>query len=94
MSAPAAMETRPAAAARRPAVPAITTTALPMTARALITLIIASLIGLAAFFWPFLAAPDSAAVAHARKLREQGALPCAHAVSLSAPYSPPFSSRC
>lgn len=48
------------------ATPAGGSTALPMTARALITLIIASLIGLTAFFWPFLAAPESAAVAHAQ----------------------------
>lgn len=41
------------------------TTALPMTGRAVAALVAASLVGLAAFFWPFVAAPDSAAVAHA-----------------------------
>lgn len=40
-------------------------TALPMNAKTAITLVLASLIGLAAFFWPFVAAPESAAVAHA-----------------------------
>jgi energy-coupling factor transport system substrate-specific component len=41
------------------------TTALPLHPRALATLVVASLVGLVAFFWPFVAAPESAAVAHA-----------------------------
>ena len=41
------------------------TTALPMHPRAVLSLVLASLVGLVAFFWPFLAAPESAAVAHA-----------------------------
>lgn len=40
-------------------------TALPMEPRAVASLVLASLVGLIAFFWPFLAAPQSAAVAHA-----------------------------
>ena len=40
-------------------------TALPMHPRAVAALGLASAVGLAAFFWPFVAAPDSAAVAHA-----------------------------
>jgi energy-coupling factor transport system substrate-specific component len=40
-------------------------TALPLHPRAIAALILASLVGLIAFFWPFLAAPESAAVAHA-----------------------------
>lgn len=40
-------------------------TALPMNTRTAVTLALASLIGLSAFFWPFVAAPESAAVAHA-----------------------------
>ncbi len=39
--------------------------ALPMHPRAVAALAVASLVGLAAFFWPFVAAPESAAVAHA-----------------------------
>ncbi len=40
-------------------------TALPMSPRAVLALLLASVVGLAAFFWPFVAAPESAAVAHA-----------------------------
>jgi len=40
-------------------------TALPMHPRAVAALVLASTVGLIAFFWPFLAAPESAAVAHA-----------------------------
>jgi energy-coupling factor transport system substrate-specific component len=40
------------------------TAALPMHPRAVAALAVASLVGLAAFFWPFIAAPESAAVAH------------------------------
>lgn len=40
-------------------------TALPMHPRAVAALVLASTVGFIAFFWPFLAAPASAAVAHA-----------------------------
>lgn len=40
-------------------------TALPMHWRSVAALSAASVVGLAAFFWPFVAAPESAAVAHA-----------------------------
>ncbi len=40
-------------------------TALPMTRRSVAALCAASGVGLVAFFWPFVAAPESAAVAHA-----------------------------
>jgi len=40
-------------------------TALPLSPGAVASLAAASLVGLAAFFWPFVAAPESAAVAHA-----------------------------
>lgn len=40
-------------------------TALPMHPRAVAALVLASAVGLIAFFWPFVAAPESAAVAHA-----------------------------